>query len=233
MSFWGRYTEDPSEPAPRDALRDFLVRAFLPSVALAVANVALGRGLARRTDLRERETAVIARLQSRRTRRKDRVARATSTASDVPASIVHGLVAAALLQRRTHQWWLAAVPAIALVLEAWTYLAVGVLVNRERPDVPKLDREQPTSSFPSGHQGATVALMVIHALLARRVSSPHARAAITAFALAYPATLAWSRVYVGMHYPSDVAAGTANGVATGLLAWNYLRRAAPTQAPDS
>ncbi|MGB7963239.1 MAG: phosphatase PAP2 family protein [Propionicimonas sp.] len=226
MSLWSRRAIDHTEPTLGGALRTIVVRGLLPSVALGVANVAIGRALVRRPGLQEREAAFIVKLQSRRTRPADLVARLTSTASDVPASILHGLVAVALIQRRTHTWRLAALPAVALILEAGLYLVVGALVNRERPDVPKLDREQPTSSFPSGHQGATVALMVVYALLAQDLPSPRLRAAIYAACLAYPATLAFSRVYVGMHYPSDVAVGTVNGLATGLLAWSSLHRSA-------
>ncbi|MGB2767191.1 MAG: phosphatase PAP2 family protein [Propionicimonas sp.] len=219
-----RYRTDPTQPTPSQALRDVVVRGFGPAAALALANVALGRALVRRAGLRERETAVVRQLQSRRTPLADVVARVASTASDVPASVLHGAVAVAVLQRRTHQWWVALIPALALVLEASGYLAVGAAVNRERPDVPRLDHDQPTSSFPSGHQGATVALMVVYALMARDVRSPRLRAVITTACLAYPTTVAWSRVYVGMHYPSDVAVGTVNGLASGLLAWTYLRR---------
>ena len=33
----------------------------------------------------------------------------------------------------------------------------------------------------------------------------------------------WSRVYLGMHHPTDVAWGAVNGVACGMIAWMYLR----------
>lgn len=203
-------------------LRDAALRVVLPTAALTAANVVLGRALATERT-RERETAAIRILQAHRTPARDRFARLLSTASDVPASVLHGLVAVAVLRRRSGRWRVAALPALALVLEAVTYVAAGRLVNRERPDVPRLDHEQPTSSFPSGHQGATVALMVVYALRARGVRSPLLRAVIGTGCLAYPATLAWARVHTGMHYPSDVVAGTANGLAAGLLAWNYLR----------
>ncbi|HBX81585.1 MAG TPA: phospholipid phosphatase [Propionibacteriaceae bacterium] len=223
MPFWTRY-DDPTPPTPRSAARDFVVRGLLPSVAIGAANVALGRWLVRREGLRERETEMILTLRGERTRTKDVVAKVASTLTDVPESVLHGLIATALLQRGTKQWWVAALPGVALVLEAWMYVAAGALVNRPRPDVPKLDHEQPTSSFPSGHQGATVALAVVYWGLAGRVQNPALRTAIRTACVSFPAVLGWSRTYVGMHYPSDVAVGTANGLATGLLAWNYLRR---------
>ncbi len=194
------------------------VRGLPAAVGLAAANVLIGRALARNTRLRERETDVIRALQARRTTGRDRLARLVSTAADVPASIAHGAVAVAVLWRWTRDPRLAVAPAVALVVETAVYLVAGALVNRDRPGVPRLDRDQPTSSFPSGHQGATVALMVVHLAVARRVANPWLRTAITAACVAYPSTLAWARVHTGLHYPSDVVAGTLNGVAAGLIA---------------
>jgi undecaprenyl-diphosphatase len=196
---------------------------LIGSVAgLIAANVAVGRALSRSGRVRERETAVILRLQDHRTPARDTAARTVSTVADVPASVAHGLLAVAVLAARTRNARLAGVPALALVVESATYLAAGALVARGRPDVPHLDREQPTSSFPSGHQGATVALMASYALLAGRLCSPAARRAIGAACLAGPAVLAWARVHTGMHYPSDVVAGTLNGLVAGALAWRCL-----------
>lgn len=192
------------------------------AAALLAANIVVGRKLSRSRWLRERETAAIVALQAHRTRGRDRLATLVSTASDVPSSVVHGLIAAVLLQRRTQQWRTAAAPARALVLETAIYLGAGALVNRDRPDVPRLDREQPTSSFPSGHQGATVALMVMYLGLARRIRRPWLRAVVVAACLGYPSVLAWARVYTGMHHPSDVVAGTVNGLVAGLLTWPDL-----------
>ena len=198
--------------------RRVAARGLLAAAALTAANVVAGRALSRSARLRDRETDVIRGLQSRRAPGRDRLATVVSTASDVPASVLHGLIAVVCVWRRTRDAELAAAPAVALVLETVVYLGAGALVNRARPDVPRLDREQPTSSFPSGHQGATVALMVVYLHLAGRVRNPWLRAAITAACLAYPATLAWARVHTGMHYPSDVVAGTVNGIVTGLAA---------------
>lgn len=193
----------------------------LPTGALIAVNVVVGRRLSRSGIWQERETEAIRRLQAHRTPNRDRLARAVSTAADVPGSVVHGLAAVALIAGRTRNPRRAALPALALVIETTTYLAAGALVARARPGVPHLDRDQPTSSFPSGHQGATVSLMVVYALLARHLRSPGLRALVAAACTAYPATLAWARVHTGMHYPSDVAAGTLNGVAAGVLAWRW------------
>ncbi len=64
-----------------------------------------------------------------------------------------------------------------------------------------------SASFPSGHAATSFACAVI---LAR--AAPRLRFALYALA----ALIAWSRVYVGVHYPLDVVAGAALGVAVGL-----------------
>lgn len=194
-----------------------LVGLVAGTAAIAAVNVAVGRRLAANRGLRERETALIRRLQETRTPARDRLARQLSTATDVPASVIHGIAATALLYRCSGEPRIVARPALALVSETVAYLVSGALVGRQRPDVDRLDHEQPTSSFPSGHLGATVSLAVTYAVLAGRLSSPGARAGVRAAAVAWPSLLAWSRVYVGMHFGTDVLAGAANGVATGLL----------------
>ncbi len=87
-------------------------------------------------------------------------------------------------------------------------------IGRERPPLRHPDPEPlvhvpGSTSFPSGH--ATVAFACA-AVLAR--AAP--RLALPLYALA--ALVAWSRVHVGVHYPLDVAAGGALGLAlvTGL-----------------
>lgn len=224
MPSGSRHVDDPAPPTRGEVVRDVALRAVLPSVGLLVANVALGRALAGSAALQEREVATIRRLQSRQGTLAAGLARAISTVSDVPASIAQGVFAVAMIQKQTHRSSLAAIPAIALLLETGVYVAAGSLVGRPRPDVPRLHRDQPTSSFPSGHQGACVALMVVAWLFANEARSPLLRAAIRGGCLGYPAAVAWSRVRVGMHYPSDVVVGTANGLAAGLLAWHSLRR---------
>jgi undecaprenyl-diphosphatase len=99
-------------------------------------------------------------------------------------------------------------------------LALGgkYFTNRPRPYVSHPDPEpllhaQLELSFPSGHAATS---FVGAALLATFVP----RFAVAFYALA--ALVAWSRVYVGVHYPSDVIAGALLGLAVAFL----LRRAA-------
>jgi undecaprenyl-diphosphatase len=72
-------------------------------------------------------------------------------------------------------------------------------------------------SFPSGHAATSFAGATLLAWYAPRLAVP-------LYALA--ALVAWSRVYVGVHYPLDILAGAALGVAVGL-AFRALERHRP------
>jgi undecaprenyl-diphosphatase len=93
-------------------------------------------------------------------------------------------------------------------------LKLGVHEHRPRGTHP-LVAVPHSASFPSGHTAtAFAAATVLTALVPR--------AAAVWFVLA--AAIAYSRLYVGVHFPLDVAGGVAVGVATALLLLAAVRR---------
>lgn len=95
---------------------------------------------------------------------------------------------------------------------------------RPRPEiVPHLSLVQ-TSSFPSGHSmlAATVYL-TLGALLGRFAASLRLKAYFLLVALVLTFLVGASRVYMGVHYPTDVLAGWAAGLAWALLCWLFAR----------
>jgi undecaprenyl-diphosphatase len=89
-----------------------------------------------------------------------------------------------------------------------------LIVRRARPRRPApLVRRPRTSSFPSGHTASAFAFAVA---VSREM--PPAAALLVPLA----ATVGYSRVYVGVHYPSDVLLGAVLGAATGLGAGRIL-----------
>lgn len=91
---------------------------------------------------------------------------------------------------------------------------VKVVVDRHRPEpsllADPLAPETGFDSFPSGHVSLAVGLAVACYFLARgtRWQQP-----VLALGVLLVAALAWSRLYIGVHYPSDVLAAMLNASA--------------------
>ena len=116
-------------------------------------------------------------------------------------------------------WRAAAFLIAAIVLESATYRATVFFVDRERPDVPRLDELPVDASFPSGHIAASIAVYSgLALLLTSRVTSPPLRVLAWTIALAVPVVVGVSRMYRGMHHPLDLGAGVVMGIAALVLA---------------
>jgi undecaprenyl-diphosphatase len=95
--------------------------------------------------------------------------------------------------------------AAGLILEFAVFLTTAVLVDRPRPNVVKLEVAPPTRSFPSGHTAAAIVLYVSLALvITSRVHSATVRALVWVVAIIIPIYVGISRIYRGMHHPTDV-----------------------------
>jgi membrane-associated phospholipid phosphatase len=133
--------------------------------------------------------------------------------------LVAGIAVGVLLIRRL--WYEAAFIVAALSIEFMTFLATTLIVDRPRPTVVPLDPLPVTSSFPSGHAAAAIALYVGLAIV---ISSHTERLAIRVLvwiaAIVLPTWVGLSRVYRGMHHPSDVLASIVLG--TGALCFALL-----------
>jgi membrane-associated phospholipid phosphatase len=224
MSAVDRYAGDTSAPTPAQAVGDLARRALAPAVGLWAVVVGTGGLLVGPLGDPPGEDAVVRELAESRTPALDT---ATSLWSNVGATefIVAACVAAiALLWWRTRQWWLAIVPGIAVTVQAAVFVTAAAVVDRVRPEAEQLDTAPPTSSFPSGHVGASTAFYVTLAVLCGRISHPTLRWLATTACLLVPALVAFSRLYRGMHHPTDVVVGALNGLACAWLAWHYLRR---------
>lgn len=101
---------------------------------------------------------------------------------------------------------------VAMFGEVVIFLSITALVDRPRPDVAHLDPAPPTSSFPSGHTMATFVLWTAIAVVATVQAWPYLLRLLTRFlAVFMPLAVALSRVYRGMHHPTDVTASLLIG----------------------
>ncbi|WP_310794764.1 phosphatase PAP2 family protein [Streptomyces sp. TLI_171] len=168
-----------------------------------------------------REDGPVRWLAEHRTGGLTAVSGVLSTLAFTPAVVaVTALVAALLLVRR--RWREAVLVAGAVALQAALFVTVAHVVDRSRPEVVRLDGALPTSSFPSGHVGAATALYGGLGLLALRLLRGRWRVVLCGLAWAVPVLVAGSRLYRGMHHPTDVLAGALNGAAALWVVWRAL-----------
>ena len=92
---------------------------------------------------------------------------------------------------------------------------VKSVVDRHRPFEPQLGPPTSTHSFPSGHSATAFACATVLASLAPRWRVPF---------LILAALIAFSRLYNGVHYPTDVLAGSVLGVLVGLAVVRLSKR---------
>jgi undecaprenyl-diphosphatase len=96
---------------------------------------------------------------------------------------------------------------------------------RPRPDLVPHLTEAFSPSFPSGHAMASaITYLTIGALLARTTPNPLAKTYVLVLAVLLTFLVGLSRIYLGVHYPSDVLAGWCIGAAWAALCWGIALR---------
>lgn len=96
-------------------------------------------------------------------------------------------------------------------------------IGRPRPDVEQLTAVL-LPSFPSGHTMlSAIVYPTLGTLLARVVSRKRLKIYFMLVALGLSGLIGISRVYLGVHYPTDVLAGWAAGLAWAALCWTVTK----------
>ena len=159
----------------------------------------------------------------------DAVTKIFSRSADTFGIIAIALVVVLVLAAK-RRWPQVALLVTALTLELSAFLAVNALVARDRPDVPRMGSTPSTGSFPSGHTAATLVLYVTVALIVSATARAFVwRALAWLAAVLMPVAVGFSRVYRGLHHPTDVVIGAILGCAVLLVAIKAIRTWNPAE----
>jgi undecaprenyl-diphosphatase len=112
----------------------------------------------------------------------------------------------------------------------WVLVSVGggavlsnllkLAIERPRPDLVARLVEVNTTSFPSGHATlAAVTYLTLGALLSRVEARRRAKIYVLTVAVGLTFLIGVSRIYLGVHWPTDVLAGWCVGAAWAMLCW--------------
>jgi undecaprenyl-diphosphatase len=136
---------------------------------------------------------------------------ATTAGSSLVVDVVAAVVALALLIARL--WRGAVLVVVARLGELASTTAVKDLLARPRPTLVDPVDHAAGYGFPSGHAAGSAAVYGALVLLVLPRAARWARALLLAAGTLLICAVATSRVLLGVHYPSDVAAGMALGLA--------------------
>jgi membrane-associated phospholipid phosphatase len=151
-------------------------------------------------------------LAARRTPMWNTVTSVATGMAQTYTAIAVTVVVVLVLRWRLGRWYESWVLVTVMAGELLVFLSVTLTVHRQRPPVARLDVAPPTSSFPSGHTAAAVALYGGIAILLLWVYGRRRATLAGAVVLwCLPVIVGLSRLYRGMHYPSDVLAGALTG----------------------
>lgn len=139
--------------------------------------------------------------------------------------------------------WLTMTRAYGMALLLAVAVLGGVLLStglksgfdRPRPDLVPHGTRVLSASFPSGHAMlSAVVYLTLGAMLAAAQRGRRRKLFFVALAVLLTLIVGCSRVYLGVHWPSDVLAGWAAGASWALLVWLAAARLRqPAEAPEA
>ncbi len=207
--------EQQAVPYPPLHRRDVAVRLVGGGLILALALSLIGWAIvtwATPSALTRWEDSVNQWFQAARTPTLDTVSHIGSYLAETITCIVLLVVLTVALRLWLGRWRESWTLFAALAGELLVFLVVTAVVNRPRPDVLHLDDAPPTSSFPSGHTAAAVAFYGCLAVIVLRQLRPRWLAlVVTTLLCLVPLIVGISRLYRGMHHPTDVEFGALGG----------------------
>ncbi len=207
-------TERAALPSPARLL---LTRSIAFALLLLVGFGYITQSVLSRGPITRIDAQVMKAMPSVRTHVLDDVFRFISLFDSTVPVVALVLVSIGILWYKS-QRLVAVTVVITVVLEELLYVIPKHIVHRARPDAALSVYSQSGFSFPSGHaMRATVLNGLVAYLLTRSFTSMIARACIITGYLVSVALVSFSRVYLGVHYVSDVLASIFLGGAFLIL----------------
>jgi membrane-associated phospholipid phosphatase len=129
------------------------------------------------------------------------------------------MLAAAVLLAASRRWALAVRVVLVVVAAWWVAPTAKSVFQRQRPTWPDSVMVLESFSFPSGHAVAGWVLACVAVLVAAETCAGVRRVAIMVCAAGAAVLVSLDRVFLGVHYVSDVAGGAFLAVAVTCAAW--------------
>jgi membrane-associated phospholipid phosphatase len=198
--------------ASRKGRNRFIVTVVIVILVVILVIVA-GIALTHSTSITAAETNLLAQVAASRIGALVSVSLAVNWVFSPPIAVVVGVIAAGGVFAVSRSW-VTVLHFVLLVLGTWlSSEVVKVIVHRPRPTARLADTLVPNpdpDSYPSGHVCFAVGLGLAFFVLAIR---SRVRVLIAVLAILLALVTAGTRIYLGIHYPTDALASLVFGVA--------------------
>ena len=138
-------------------------------------------------------------------------------------AVLLALVLYLLFKQKEATIWFAATVVLSLALNT----AIKVIIGRERPDIHRLTAfaNEAGKSFPSGHSiFATIIFGSIFFICLGKLKNRSSKILLGILCIILIALVMFSRIFVGVHYPSDTIGGFLEGISILLLTYpTYIK----------
>ena len=138
-------------------------------------------------------------------------------------AVLLALVLYLLFKQKEATIWFAATVVLSLALNT----VIKVIIGRERPDIHRLAAfaNEAGKSFPSGHSiFATIIFGSIFFICLGKLKNRSSKILLGILCIILIALIMFSRIFVGVHYPSDTIGGFLEGISILLLTYpTYIK----------